>query len=130
MNIFGSMNDCHVLKCTETIYLHSNPILTCHHTCKLYSIYMIMELTVVHHSMYNTSMSKNNHVNCKPVSCLIYHISSMYVFNVFFGWSTSDHVYWGGCNWNMSNIFWEMFYNIIYHIFEGGLIFGLSPSPN
>ena len=54
-----------------------------------------MELTVVHHSMYNTCMSKNNHVNCKPVSCLIYHISSMYVFNVFFGWSTSDHVYWG-----------------------------------
>ena len=28
----------------------------------------------------------------------------------------------GGCNWNMSNIFWEMFYNIICHIFEGGFI--------
>ena len=36
----------------------------------------------------------------------------------------------GGCNWNMSNIFWEMFYNIIYHISEGGFIsFWIIPLP-
>ena len=56
---------------------------------------MILELNVVHHSKYNMCMSKNNHVNCEPVSSLIYHISNMYDFDVFFGWSTSDHVYRG-----------------------------------
>ena len=38
---------------------------------------MILELTVVHHSMYSMCMSKNNHVNREPVSCL-------YDFDVFF----------------------------------------------
>ena len=91
---------------------------------------MILELTVVHHSMYNMRISKNNHVNREPVSCLIYHISNMFDFDVFLGWSTSNHVYRGGCNRNMSNIFWEMFYNIIYHTFEGGFIsFRIIPLP-
>ena len=52
---------------------------------------MILELTVVHHSMYNMCMSKNKHVNRKPVSCLTYHISNIYDFDVFLG----DHVYRG-----------------------------------
>ena len=63
-----------------------------------------MELTVVHHSMYNMCMSKNNHVSCKPVSCRIYHISSMYVFDVFWVVNFRPCVL-GGCNWNMSKIF-------------------------
>ena len=56
---------------------------------------MILELTVVHHSIYNMCMSKNNHGNREPALCLIYHISNMYDFDVFFGWPTSDHVHWG-----------------------------------
>ena len=58
---------------------------------------MILELTEVHHSMYSMCMSKNNvnNINCEPVSCLIYHISNMYDIDMFFGWSTSDHVYRG-----------------------------------
>ena len=56
---------------------------------------MILELTVVHHSMYSMCMSKNSYVNCEPVSCLIYHISNMDDIDMFFGWSTSDHVYRG-----------------------------------
>ena len=79
---------------------------------------MILELTVVRHSMYSMHMSKNDHVNREPVSCLIYHISNVYDFDVFFSGQLQT-MCTGGCNWNMSNIFWEMFYNIIYHILRG-----------
>ena len=40
---------------------------------------------MVCHSMYSMHMSKNDHVNREPVSCLIYHISNVYDFDVFFG---------------------------------------------
>ena len=56
---------------------------------------MILVLIVVIHSMYNMYMNKNNHVNREPVSCLVYDISNMYDFDVFWGWSTSDPVYMG-----------------------------------
>ena len=121
MNIFGSMNDSNIIAKHWNYVItsiRSYLIPTCHHTCKLYSIYMILEHIVVHHSMYNMCMSKNNHVNREPVSCLTYHILNIYDFDVFFGWPCVQ----GGCNWNMSNIFWEMFYNIICHIFDGGFI--------
>ena len=65
---------------------------------------MILELTVVHHSMYNMCMSKKNHVNREPVSCLTYHISNMFDFDVFFGWPTSDHVYRGVVKHILENV--------------------------
>ena len=104
-------------------FLRSDLILTCHHTCKLYSIYMILELTVVHHSMYKMCMSKNNHVNHEPVLCLIYHISNMYDFEVFFGWWTSIHVYRGVVTGICKHIFRNVLqHTVIYHIFEGSFI--------
>ena len=53
-------------------------------------------------------------------TCYIYYISNMYDFDLFFGWSTSDHVCQGVVTGTWQTHGKHMFYNIIYHIFEGG----------
>ena len=117
-------------------FIRSDLILICHHTCKLYSIYMILELTVVHHSMYNMCMSKNNHVNRERNVLYLLYFKYVWFWRVFWVVNFRPCVQ-GGCNWSMVNIFWGMFtiifwgmFNIIYHIFEGDFIsFWIIPLP-
>ena len=62
--------------------------------------------------------------------CVLFTIFHMFDFwRVFWVVNFKPYVQ-VGCDWNMSNIFWEMFYNIIYHILEGGFIsFWIIPLP-
>ena len=112
-------------------FIHSDLTLICHHTCKLYILYMILELTVVHHSIYNMCMSKNNHVNRERNVLYLLYFKYVWFWLVFWVVNFRPCVP-GGCDWNMANTFLEMFYNIIYHIFEGGgvLVLRISLSPS
>ena len=112
-------------------FIHSDLTLICHHTCKLYILYMILELTVVHHSIYNMCMSKNNHVNRERNVLYLLYFKYVWFWLVFWVVNFRPCVP-GGCDWNMANTFLEMFYNIIYHIYEGGgvLVFRISLSPS
>ena len=112
-------------------FIHSDLTLICHHTCKLYILYMILELTVVHHSIYNMCMSKNNHVNRERNVLYLLYFKYVWFWLVFWVVNFRPCVP-GGCDWNMANTFLEMFYNIIYHIFEEGgvLVFRISLSPS
>ena len=112
-------------------FIHSDLTLICHHTCKLYILYMILELTVVHHSIYNMCMSKNNHVNRERNVLYLLYFKYVWFWLVFWVVNFRPCVP-GGCDWNMANTFLEMFYNIISHILEGGgvLVFRISLSPS
>ena len=110
-------------------FTRSNLILTCHHTCKLYSInwyWSSLWSTIV----CTTCVWAKITMLIVNLFHVLFTICQICMILMCFLGAQLQTMCAGGCNWNMSNIFWEMFYNIIYHLFDGGFIsFWIIPLP-